>query len=109
MHEITGVAEMKRLYGKLAEEAEKTGVPGMELSTIHKYALNILVDHPPEEGLVRPETLERMRRTGTFVDPEVACRPGTAAAFVPPFPLMGLLSEAIKIVQAPRITMVLYE
>src|SRR5262249_40759150 len=27
----------------------------------------------------------------------------------PPFPLMGLLSEPIKIVQAPRVTMVLYE
>jgi hypothetical protein len=27
----------------------------------------------------------------------------------PPFPLAGLLSEPIKIVQAPRITMVLYE
>jgi hypothetical protein len=107
MHEITGAAEMKRLYGKMAEEAEKTNVPGMELSTIHKYAFNILVDHRPEEGLVRPEVVEQMRRNGSLLDPERGCKPG--AAFVPAFPLMGMLSEAIKIVQAPRITMVLYE
>jgi hypothetical protein len=43
-----------------------------------------------------------------LLDPEAGCKPG-AAFFVPPFPLVGLLSEAIKIVQAPRITMVLYE
>jgi hypothetical protein len=109
LHEVTGLAEMKRLYGKLAEEAEKVDVPGMELETVHKYALNILVDHPPEEGLVRPETLERMRTNPSVLDPLAPCKPGAAAAIVPPFPLMGLLSEAIKIVQAPRITMVLYE
>ena len=108
MHEVTGAAEMKRLYGKVAEEAEKTNVPGMELDTIHKYAFNILIDHKPEEGLARPDTLERMRRNGSFLDPEADCRPG-AAAFVPPFPLLGLLSQAIKIIQAPRITMILYE
>jgi len=28
----------------------------------HKYAFNILIDHKPGQGLVRPETLERMRR-----------------------------------------------
>jgi hypothetical protein len=108
MHEVTGAAEMKRLYGKMAEEAEKTNVPGMELDTIHKYAFNILVDHRPEEGLVRPETSERMRLNGSLLDPERGCKPG-APAFVPSFPLVGLLSEAIKIVEAPRITMVLYE
>src|SRR5689334_15049095 len=47
MHEVTGAAEMKRLYGKMAEEAEKVNVPGMELDTIHKYAFNILIDHRP--------------------------------------------------------------
>src|SRR5579871_4192634 len=99
MHEVTGAAEMKRLYGKVAEEAEKTNVPGMELDTIHKYAFNILVDHPPEEGLMRPETAERMRLGGAPLDPEQACKPRAVAA--PAFPLMGLLSEAIKIVQAP--------
>jgi len=57
---------------------------------------------------VRPEILERMGRNGSLLDSDAACKPG-AAAFVPPFPLVGLLSEAIKIVQAPRTTLVLYE
>jgi hypothetical protein len=30
--------KMERLYGKLAEEAEKTSVPEIEFDTIHKYA-----------------------------------------------------------------------
>src|SRR5262245_18920621 len=38
VHETTTAEEMKRLYGRLAEEAEKVNVPGMELDTIHKYA-----------------------------------------------------------------------
>jgi hypothetical protein len=34
---------------------------------------------------------------------------GCVADFVPGFPLAGLLSEPIKIVQAPRLTIILYE
>src|SRR6476646_7822751 len=44
MHELTSVAEMKRLYGALIDDAIATQVPGMEIGTQHKYAVNILLD-----------------------------------------------------------------
>jgi hypothetical protein len=105
MHEVTTAAEMKRLFGRPIEEAIAVDVPGMEIGTQHKYAFNILVDHKPEEGLVRPEALERMRQN------QAVANSGCSGAFVgvPPFTLADLLSEPIKIVQAPRLTMILYE
>ena len=104
MHEITTPAEMIRLYGKTIEEAIKVDVPGMEIGTQHKYFLNIFLDFKPEDMPIRPEAVEYMRRHGRppLTD---ACTPGFSFGF----PLAGLLSEPIKIVQAPRETMVLYE
>jgi len=51
MHELTSPAEMVRLYGKVIEDAIKVDVPGMEISTQHKYVLNILLDSKPGEDL----------------------------------------------------------
>jgi hypothetical protein len=104
MHELTSPAEMKRLYGAMIDEAIAVDVPGMEIGTQHKYAFNVLVDHKPEEGLVRPEALEKMRQN------QARANGGSCSTFtVAPFPLVGLLSEPIKVVQAPQLTMVLYE
>lgn len=108
MHEKTDAAEMKRLFGSLADEFGAVDVPGMELDTVHKYAINILVDHKPEEGLMRPETLEKTRKNAALFN-SGGCSPGGLGFGAPPFPLVGLLSEPIKIVQAPRLTMFLYE
>jgi len=105
MHESTGAAEMKRLYGKMAEEAEKVNVPGMELDTVHKYAFDILVDFRPDSTMMRPETAEQARRNAQFLTTTGCITDNSFFGF----PLAGLLSEAIKIVQAPRLTMVLYE
>src|SRR5690349_19544428 len=44
MHEITTVAEMKRLYGSRIDEAISVDAPGMEIGTQHKYGFNILID-----------------------------------------------------------------
>ncbi|PWU11587.1 MAG: hypothetical protein C5B51_02395 [Terriglobia bacterium] len=104
-HETTGTAEMKRLFGKLAEEAEKVDVPGMEISSVHKYGLDLLVDFQPEETLLRPAAKEQLQRNRKLA--ESLC--GAGDSFPVGFPLAGLLSEPIKIVQSPRITMVLYE
>jgi hypothetical protein len=107
MHESTGAAEMKRLYGKLAEEAEKVNVPGMDLDTVHKYALDLLIDYGPEEARMhRPGTAEKRQQNIALLNSTGGC--GVDLSFFG-FPLAGLLSEAIKIVQAPRITMLLYE
>jgi hypothetical protein len=103
MHEITTAAEMKRLYGSFIEEAIKVDAPGMEIGTQHKYGFNILLDFQPESTIMRPEAAERMRNRQAHLND--ACTPGFSFGF----PLAGLLSEPIKIVQAPKLTMVLYE
>jgi hypothetical protein len=102
MHEITTIAEMRTLFGPIIDAEIQTSVPGMELDTVHKYAISLLVDFKPDEQPLTPLGgklfLQNLKR-----DPARVC------AEPPPFPLAGLLSEPIKIVQAPRITMVLYE
>ena len=101
MHEPTTVAEVKRLFGDRFDAEIKVGVPGMEIGTQHKYAFNILVDFKPGESPMRPEAAKLMRQFGA--DPANVCMD------VVGIPLAGLVSEPIKIVQAPRLTMILYE
>ncbi|MGA2881925.1 MAG: hypothetical protein ABSG13_23475 [Bryobacteraceae bacterium] len=106
MHELTSVAEVKRLFGSRFDDAIKVDVPGMEIGTQHKYAFDILLDYKPEEAMLRPEgaeILRQHRRTAGAEDPARVC------TGVIGIPLAGLLSEPIKIVQAPRLTMLLYE
>jgi hypothetical protein len=103
MHEIISVAEWRQIFGAFADEAIKTSVPGMEIDTVHKYAFNILLDFTPATSPMRPEATERMRLLAANRDPASVCMD------VPGLPLAGLLSEAIKIVQAPRTTVVMYE
>jgi hypothetical protein len=102
MHELTSVAEMKRLFGQRIDEAVKVDVPGMEIGTQHKYAFNILVDFKPEDSPLRPEVAEAMRR-------QAPRNPAEVCTGVPGFPIADLLSEPVKIIQAPRMTVILYE
>lgn len=102
MHEYTTLDEMRRIYGShRIDEAIKTDAPGMELATQHKYAFNIFTDLDEDE-FVRPETAQWMRRQPPE-DPTVVC------SSVFGIPLAGLLSEPIKIVQTPRLSIILYE
>jgi hypothetical protein len=104
MHEGTPVSELRRLFGNaLVDEALATQAPGMQLGTQSKYAFNILIDINPEDSPLRPEAAEIMRRRNADYDPADPC-----AEFIS-FPLAGLLSEPIKIIQAPRVTAILYE
>jgi hypothetical protein len=107
MHETTTAEEMKRLYGKVVEEAIKVDVPGMEIGTQHKYFLNILLDFKPGESPLRPEGEAFMKQhAASLLDPEQQPSCGGEHAG---WPLMGLVSEPIKIVQAPKETIILYE
>ena len=103
MHEITSVAEMRRLYGPQIDEQVRVQVPGMEIGTQHKYFINILLDFKPGDSPLRPEAAEPMRRNVARRASENPC------STIFGFPLAGFLSEPIKIVQSPRVTVVLYE
>jgi hypothetical protein len=103
MHETTTIAEMKRLFGAAIDAEIATSVPGMELDSVHKYAINVLADFKANEQPMTPEGGKLFLKNLTGRDPAVVC------SAPPPFPLAGLLSEPIKIVQAPRMTIVLYE
>ena len=103
MHETTTVAEVKRLFGNSFDSAITLAPPGMEIGTQHKYAFNILLDAKPGESLLRPEGTEAMRRTAAARELGEVC---TGAVGIP---LAGLLSQPIKIVQAPKLTLLLYE
>jgi hypothetical protein len=103
-HEITPLAELKRLYGDGIDAAAKVDVPGMEAAANHKYSRNILVDFKPGESLIRPEAVEIMRQRAANSNPAEVCAVGQFG-----IPLAGLLAEVIKIIQAPRMSVILYE
>jgi hypothetical protein len=95
----TSVAEMKRLFGARVGVVD---VPGMEAGTQSKYAFNILLDFKPEESPMRPAAAEILRRRAVGRNPTDLCLPvGIPAA--------GLLSEPNKIVQSPRMIVIMYE
>jgi hypothetical protein len=101
----TPVEEMKRLFGDdLIKAADATSVPGMELDTISKYAINILGDFKPGEEPMRPEAakLFGQRASGATRDPGVDCLPLG-------IPISSLVSEVHKVVQTPGLIVVLLE
>jgi len=101
----TGQKELERLFGPdLIKAADATSVPGMELDTISKYAINIFVDFKPEEVPMRPEAakLFGQRAQGGVRDPGVDCLPLG-------IPISSLVSEVHKIVQTPGLIVILLE
>jgi hypothetical protein len=103
MHEITPVAEVKRLFGSRFDDEITLSPPGMEIGTQHKYAFDIFIDLKPGEAPIRPETQKLIRQRAANRNSANVCA-GTGS-----FPRNGLLSEPIKIIQAPNMTMLLYE
>jgi hypothetical protein len=101
----TPVEEMTRLFGAdLIRDADSVSVPGMELDTISKYAINILVDFKPQDAPMRPEAaaLFGKRAGGTVRDPGIDCLPLG-------IPISSLVSEVHKIVQTPGLIVDLLE
>ena len=103
LHEHTSLEEQRRLFGAVTDLRDKVNVPGMEADSVHRYAFNILLDYKPSESMLRPEATEAMRRRAAGRNPAEVC------TGVPGFPLADMLSEPVKIVQAPAQTMILYE
>ena len=106
MHEVTTAEEMKRLYGKIIEDRIQLDVPGMEIGTYNKYGLNILVDFKPGESPLRPEAeaVMKQRAAERNARPAPSCSEESRG-----WPWAGLLPAPIKIVQATKETIVLYE
>lgn len=102
MHETTSVAEVRRLFGNRFDFAIELSPAGMEIGTQHKYAFDILLDFKGQ-SLMRPEAEALFQKGASERNPASVC------TNVLGFPLAGLLSEPIKIVQAPKLTMILYE
>lgn len=104
MHEITSIEEVRRLFGRGFEDAILTNGLGMEIGTQHKYEFDILLDFKPGESPLRPEAAEQIRRYAQ------GRRDGSDVCVgIPGIPRADLLSEPIKIIQAPRTTVILYE
>src|SRR5678815_3097237 len=55
----TGLAEMKRLFGN---DVDVVQVPGMEIDTISKYGISVLMDFKPGEEPVRKELADGLTR-----------------------------------------------
>jgi hypothetical protein len=102
MHEQTSLEEMKRLFGVSTDARDKVSVPGMEADSVHRYALDILLDFKPEDAMMRPEAVKILR------DPS-SRNPADVCVGVSGVPLASLLSEPIKIVQSPRMTVILHD
>ena len=95
----TSLAEMKRIFG---ENIEATSIPGMEPDTISKYAINLLLDFKPAESPIRPDAAEILRHRAPGGNPADHCLPIG-------IPATGLVSEPNKIVQSPKVIVILYE
>lgn len=98
--EVTSVAEMKRILG---EDVTKSDIPGMEIGTQSKYAFNIFQDFKPVDVPMRPEAAELFRRNG-----QAAATFGTDCSPYG-FPLNTLLSEVMKMSQAPGLLVQMLE
>jgi hypothetical protein len=103
IHERTPTAEFKRILGPAYEAESQAGLIGMELSTVHKYGLNIFADLKPGESLLRPEGDAAMKQRAAAQRVDNVCHGEYG------WPVAGLLAEPFKIVQAPKETMILYE
>ena len=99
--EPTTLAEHQRLFG---QDVDKVTVPGMEISTISKYAINILLDFKPGEVQLTQEAQALLKQRGPGGEqlPSTYCLPVG-------IPISTLLSEVHKIVQTPGLILIMHE
>ena len=102
-HELTPAAEFKRMLGPAYETESKSALIGMELESVHKYALNILADFKPEDSPLSPAGDAAMKRRAAERRVDNVCHGEYG------WPVAGLLAEPMKFVQAPKETMIIYE
>jgi hypothetical protein len=102
-HEKTSAAEWKRLLGPAYEKESQSALLGMELEVVNKYGLNMFFDMKPGESLLTPAGDAAMKKRAAEMRVDNVCHGEYG------WPVAGLLAEPLKIVQAPRETVILYE
>ena len=104
MHDFTPIEEMRNLIGAEAVAgAEQVDVPGMEFFTIHKYVISLMADFKPQDAPLTQKGRERAQQIQSRRDPTQICQG------VPFFTVISFVSEPLKIVQSPGLTVTLYE
>ena len=103
LHEQSPIEEFKRMFGDRYEAESQAALIGMELEAVHKYALNILLDFKPGESPLRPEAEAVMKQRAAERQVDNVCHGEYG------WPVAGMLAEPFKIVQTPKLTMILYE
>lgn len=103
MHATTTVEQVRQTFGTIFDGDIAGGLPGMEIGTQHKYGFSVLADFKSEEEIMRPEARQLYQKRQAAYDPSRVCEGELG------IPVASLLSEPIKIVQAPRLTLLLYE
>jgi hypothetical protein len=102
-HERSSPEDFKRIFGSRYEVESQAALIGMELESVHKYGMNILIDLKPGESVLRPEGEAAMKRRAAESRPDNVCHGEYG------WPVVSLLAEPFKIVQAPKETMIVYE
>jgi hypothetical protein len=120
MHEPTPTAELKRLFRNSLEQEFDSLPPGMNVELQNKYGFDILIHGdadfwsslkpgvlPSTPPLMQPEAWASLLRRATErqADRFSFQRCNSDAGW----PAAGMVSEPIKIVQAAKETMILYE
>lgn len=103
LHESTPVAVFKRMLGDRYEAESQAALIGMELEAVHIYGLNIFADLKPEEYPVGPGGQARMKQRTAEQRVDNVCHGEYG------WPVAGLLAEPFKLVQTPKVTLILYE
>jgi hypothetical protein len=103
LHEKSTLADFKKLLGQDYEPGKQSTLIGMENEAVHKYGFNILIDLKPGEGQLTPEAEAFMKQKFAERRTDNVCHGEYG------WPVLGLLAEPLKIVQAPKETVILYE
>ena len=102
-HELSTQADYKKLFGADYDPAKQTTLIGMENEHVHKYGMNALVDFKQGEVALTPAGDAAQKKRRAEYNPLNVCHGEYG------WPVLGLLSEPLKIVQAPKETVILYE
>lgn len=102
-HVKSTLADYRRVLGPDYDPSKQTTLIGMENEAVHIYGFNILVDLKPGEAKMTPAGEAALAKRTAERNVANVCHGEYG------WPVLGLLAEPLKIVQAPKETVILYE